>query len=100
DGTDAALKTLPEQQRRRQQVENLHQRLRHQPGIAPQQRPFLVPQHAARGAAAETLPPTVLTDRDVRDAGCGYDVVAEITREQRNRKSEQREADAYDLHER
>ena len=42
-------KAAPQQQRRRQQVEDLHQRLRHQPGIAPQQRPFLAPQHARCG---------------------------------------------------
>ena len=50
----AVAKGDPQQQRGRQQIENLHQRLRHQPGIAPQQRPFLLPQHARRRAAAES----------------------------------------------
>ena len=45
----------PQQQRGRQQIEDLHQRLRHQPRIAPQQRPFLLPQRA-RSAARRRKP--------------------------------------------
>ena len=33
----------------RREVEKLHQGLRDQPGVAPQQKPFLAPQHPLRG---------------------------------------------------
>src|SRR6476646_4256369 len=37
-------KAAPQQQRRRHQIEQLHQALRQQPGIAPEQHEFLSPQ--------------------------------------------------------
>ena len=50
----AVLEALPQQEGRRQEIEHLHQSLRHQPGIAPQQRPFLVAQHLASATPAES----------------------------------------------
>ena len=45
----ALAEAAPQQQRGRHQIEDLHQGLRHQPGIAREQRPFLLAQHP-RGA--------------------------------------------------
>ena len=52
----ASRRTPPQEQRRRQEIENLHQRLRDEPWVAPQQRPFLAPQ-PLRGQAAEAQAP-------------------------------------------
>ena len=56
DARSAVAEAAPQQEGRRQQIEHLHQGLRHQPGIAPQQRPFLAPQRLHRGRRGGTPP--------------------------------------------
>jgi len=67
----------PKQQRRRQKIKNLHQRLRHQPGIPLEKRPFLVTQRASwRTAAKREYPPALLHD-GIRNSGRRDRVLAE-----------------------
>ena len=51
----AVGKASPQQQRRRHQIKQLHQALRHQPGIAPQQHEFLPAQRLLPRAGAKCL---------------------------------------------
>ena len=48
-------KASPHQNRGRDQIEHLHQRLRHQPRIAAQQHPFLAAERAARRDGAKLI---------------------------------------------
>ena len=61
----AVVETAPQHDGRRNEIEHLHQRLRHQPRIAPQQHPFL----AAQRATAATLCGTPLCGRVRLTAG-------------------------------
>ena len=88
----AVGKTAPQHQRRRHQIEQLHQGLRHQPGIAPQQHEFLPPQRllprAARGtplARGAAMAGAALAE--ARDRGVG-----KSRREDRHHGAEQHEA--------
>ena len=53
EGGGTVGKASPQQQRRRHQIEQLHQALRHQPGVAPQQHEFLPAQRLLPRAGAK-----------------------------------------------
>ncbi len=77
----------PKQQRRRQQIKNLHQRLRHQPRIAFEKRPFLVTQRASWRTAAKREYPPALPHGGIRNSGRRDRVLTETARKYGNRQA-------------
>ena len=73
----AVAEGAPQHQRGRQQIEDLHQRLRDEPGIAQQQRPFLPPQRARAASGGESRATAALAHRRAGDAGGRDGVLAE-----------------------
>jgi hypothetical protein len=80
----AARKTAPQQDRRRHQIKHLHQRLRHEPGVAPQQRPLLAAQRAARRGLAKGDRWARMARRGADSAGRGHRVVGEARGDDRD----------------
>ena len=88
----ALTETAPQHQRRRDQIEHLHKRLRHQPRIAPQQNPFLAAQRAPRRSLAESRRAPRLTGAGLTGARRRDGVFAEPRRNDRDGGGEQRQA--------
>ncbi len=91
---------LPEEERRRDEVEHLHQALRQEPGIAGEEPQFLCPERGRRTAEGVEAPSASVLRLPFRDACGRYDPRGEGGCIDRDRQAENAEPDRKKRHER
>src|SRR5262245_29394652 len=79
----ASFERAPQQDRGREQIKHLHQRLRGEPGIAAEQQPFLAAERGARRGDAEAFGAARARGRRSAGAGSRDGIIAEARRDER-----------------